>query len=342
MGFINKLLGSSSKGISVLEADKMLRRTNELANIANKTTNRDEFYQSINEIKSILRELSKYEGKLPFSGSPSADLRELERMEEKQIELLEKRIEEKEKHVTKDELDTSYGNELIRKADALIKREDVFMSGVDELLSESGRFIILNGKASIGLIMRKFQIGFNRAAKIMNQLEDIGVVGPESGTAPRKIIATIEEYEKIIKDFEKRVIHENKKEDTHSTNQIDLYNNQFDYMEGHDFEYFCAELLRKNGFSDVKVTQGSGDQGIDILATKDGIKYGIQCKCYSSDIGNKAVQEVFSGKSFYNCHVGVVLTNRYFTSSAKKLAEKNGILLWDRDKLEEMVGRGNG
>ena len=333
MGFINKLLGSSSKGISVFDADKMLRRTNELANIANKTTNRDEFYQSINEIKSILRELSKYEGKLPFSGSPSADLRELERMEDKQIELLEKRIEEKEKHTAKGKLDTSYGNELIRRA-------NVLMSGADELLPESGRFLIQYNKASIGMIMRKFQIGFNRAAKIMNQLEDIGIVGPESGTAPRKIIVTIDEYEKIIKDFEKRVIHENKKEDTYSTNQIDLYNNQFDYMEGHDFEYFCAELLRKNGFSDVKVTQGSGDQGIDILATKDGIKYGIQCKCYSSDIGNKAVQEVYSGKSFYNCHVGVVLTNRYFTSSAKELAEKNGILLWDRDKLEKMVGRG--
>lgn len=115
---------------------------------------------------------------------------------------------------------------------------------------------------------------------------------------------------------------------------------KYDYMEGHEFEYFCADILRKNGFKNVEVTQGSGDQGIDIIAFKDGIKYGIQCKCYSNDIGNKAVQEAFSGKSFYNCHVGVVLTNRYFTASAKELAEKNGILLWDRDKLEEMVGRG--
>lgn len=115
------------------------------------------------------------------------------------------------------------------------------------------------------------------------------------------------------------------------------YKIDFDNMEGHDFEYFCAELLKKNGFSNVEVTQGSGDQGIDILAVKDGIKYGIQCKCYSSDIGNKAVQEAFSGKSFYNCHVGVVLTNRFFTSSAKELAEKNGILLWDRNMLSEFI-----
>lgn len=110
-----------------------------------------------------------------------------------------------------------------------------------------------------------------------------------------------------------------------------------DYMDGHQFEKFCGELLRKNGYYDVDVTKGSGDQGIDIIAFKDGIKFGIQCKCYASDIGNKAVQEAFSGKTYYNCHVGVVLTNRYFTRSANDLAKKNGILLWDRGYLLDMV-----
>lgn len=111
----------------------------------------------------------------------------------------------------------------------------------------------------------------------------------------------------------------------------------FDNMEGHQFEYYCADLLKKNGYSNVIVTQGSGDQGIDILAEKDGIKYGIQCKCYTSDIGNKAVQEAFSGKTFYNCHVAVVLTNRNFTRSAQELAEKNGVLLWGRNKLLSLI-----
>ncbi len=110
-----------------------------------------------------------------------------------------------------------------------------------------------------------------------------------------------------------------------------------DYMDGHQFEKFCGELLRKNGYYDVDVTRGSGDQGIDIIAFKDGIKFGIQCKCYASDIGNKAVQEAFSGKTYYNCHVGVVLTNRYFTRSAIDLAKKNGVLLWDRGHLLDMV-----
>lgn len=146
-------------------------------------------------------------------------------------------------------------------------------------------------------------------------------------------------------DMEER--YENQENASKKQNIIDLdilkntsiTNKEYDSMDGHQFEYFCADILRKNGFERVAVTQGSGDQGIDIIAFKDGIKYGVQCKCYSSDIGNKAVQEAFSGKAFYNCHVGVVLTNRYFTAPAKELAEKNGILLWDRNKLNEMIGK---
>lgn len=110
-----------------------------------------------------------------------------------------------------------------------------------------------------------------------------------------------------------------------------------DNMDGHQFELFCADILRKNNYENVTVTQGSGDQGIDIIAYKDGIKYGIQCKCYSSPIGNHAVQEVFAGKTFYQCHVGIVLTNNYFTPSAKDLAKHNAVVLWDRDKLLQLI-----
>lgn len=111
----------------------------------------------------------------------------------------------------------------------------------------------------------------------------------------------------------------------------------FDNFEGLEFENWCANLLRKNGFYNVEVTKASGDQGVDILAEKNEIKYAIQCKCYSSDLGNSPVQEVHAGKSMYNCHVGAVMTNRYFTSGAKELAKATGVLLWDRDKLLQML-----
>ena len=108
-------------------------------------------------------------------------------------------------------------------------------------------------------------------------------------------------------------------------------------MSGVDFEHFCADLLRLNGFSDVSVTPSSGDQGVDIIAKKDGVKYAIQCKHYSSPVGNTPVQEVSAGKLYYHCHVGVVLTNSIFTKSATELANATNVLLWDSYKLHELI-----
>lgn len=113
--------------------------------------------------------------------------------------------------------------------------------------------------------------------------------------------------------------------------------NVFDDMEGHDFEYFCADLLKKNGFIEVQVTKGSGDYGTDILAEKDGVTYAIQCKCYSDLVGVKAVQEAYAGRDYYDRMVGAVLTNQYFTDPAVKAAQKLKILLWDRGYLESMM-----
>ncbi len=87
-------------------------------------------------------------------------------------------------------------------------------------------------------------------------------------------------------------------------------------MDGHQFEHFCAEVLEKNGFVNVEVTRGSGDHEIDILAVKEDITYAIQCKRYSSNIGNAAVQQAHTGKSLYQRDIAVVLTNQYFTAQA--------------------------
>ena len=113
-------------------------------------------------------------------------------------------------------------------------------------------------------------------------------------------------------------------------------------MEGHDFETWTAEVLREMGFRRVQVTQASGDQGVDVLGEKDGIRYAVQCKRYTVDLGNTPVQEVHAGKDYYHCHVGVVLTNRYFTASAKALAAQTGTLLWDRDWIKRRLQSGQG
>ena len=111
----------------------------------------------------------------------------------------------------------------------------------------------------------------------------------------------------------------------------------FDTLEGHEFEYYCAELLQKKGFIEVEVTKGSGDYGVDILAEKDGVTYAIQCKCYTAPIGVKAIQEAYAGRDYYDRMVGAVLTNQYFTTPAVEAAKKLKILLWDRGYLESML-----
>lgn len=116
-----------------------------------------------------------------------------------------------------------------------------------------------------------------------------------------------------------------------------LSTQDYDNMEGHEFEYFCAEILKKNSFINVEVTQGSGDHGIDVLAEKNAVTYAIQCKCYSSNVGNAAVQQAYTGKGFYRKDIAVVMTNRYFTAQAKQEAQSLGVKLWDRDKLNEMI-----
>ena len=68
----------------------------------------------------------------------------------------------------------------------------------DALFTDAGKFIIEKDKASIGMLQRMFKIGFNRAARIMDQLAEAGVVGEEEGTKPRKILMSKEEFEEFL------------------------------------------------------------------------------------------------------------------------------------------------
>lgn len=70
----------------------------------------------------------------------------------------------------------------------------------DVYFAEAGKFVIEKEKGSIGMLQRMFKVGFNRAARIMDQLEAAGVVGPEEGTKPRKVLMTKEEFEQYIEE----------------------------------------------------------------------------------------------------------------------------------------------
>lgn len=112
---------------------------------------------------------------------------------------------------------------------------------------------------------------------------------------------------------------------------------KIDNMDGHEFEYLCADILKNNGFCNVKVTRGSGDFGVDIVAQRKDKKYAIQCKCYNHKLDNSPIQEVVAGMSSYGCNSAAVMTNQYFTEPAKLLAKRNKVELWDRGILSDMI-----
>ncbi len=109
-----------------------------------------------------------------------------------------------------------------------------------------------------------------------------------------------------------------------------------DTLSGIEFEEYFAKILIKLGYN-AQVTKASGDDGGDIIATKENIKYVFQCKNYSDTVGNKAIQEVYTAKDIYKCDKSIVITNNYFTKQAKKEAEILSVELWDRDKLLQML-----
>lgn len=109
-----------------------------------------------------------------------------------------------------------------------------------------------------------------------------------------------------------------------------------DLMTGDKFEELVVDVLRKSGYS-CSITKKTGDQGVDIVATKDFEKVAVQCKCYNNTVGNHAVMEAVAGSKYYNCNKAMVVTNNYFTKGAIELAKVNGVILWDRDELAKRL-----
>lgn len=104
--------------------------------------------------------------------------------------------------------------------------------------------------------------------------------------------------------------------------------------DGIEFEHWVAKGLSTLGWK-VKVTPPGGDQGIDVLAQKSGVRVGLQCKLYSKAVGNSAVQEASAGRNYYAAHKVAVVTTVGYTTAAKELADANNVILLLADQLQQ-------
>ncbi|EKQ8001606.1 restriction endonuclease [Raoultella ornithinolytica] len=116
-------------------------------------------------------------------------------------------------------------------------------------------------------------------------------------------------------------------------NQVDF--SYHDSMTPYDYECYCADVLNSNGW-DARTTPGSGDQGVDVIAEKNGLTVALQCKKYSNPVGNAAVQEVVSGKDYWGADIAVVITNSTYTPSARALAKVHNVHLLHHEQLTEL------
>lgn len=144
-----------------------------------------------------------------------------------------------------------------------------------------------------------------------------------------KIIGEIMK-ENTMNQFVKRIFKTNDPKDGVQQRRITIAD--VDLMSGSEFEVLVADMFSRMHYM-TRVTKTSGDQGIDVIAERDEVVIGIQTKCYSSSVGNYAIQEAVAGGKFYRCNKIIVVTNRNFTQSAIQLAKANEVVLWDREIL---------
>ena len=107
---------------------------------------------------------------------------------------------------------------------------------------------------------------------------------------------------------------------------------EIDAMDGITFERRLAHLFTSLGYR-VEQTRARGDYGADLVVEKTGERSVVQAKRWTKNVGVKAIQEAVAAKPMYRCDRAIVVTNRYYTQQAKRLAKANGVTLWDRDQL---------
>jgi restriction system protein len=127
---------------------------------------------------------------------------------------------------------------------------------------------------------------------------------------------------------------------TYSKRRTILDRKRMERMDPYDFEKMCASILYDQGWQ-TKLHGGSGDQGIDVEARKGGKLVVIQCKKYSSPLGNKAVQEALAGKVHIKADFAAVVTNATYTKGARELGATTGVHLLhyvDLYRLDKILG----
>lgn len=112
-----------------------------------------------------------------------------------------------------------------------------------------------------------------------------------------------------------------------------------DAMTGVEFEHYVAAVLRGVGYS-VAITRATGDFGVDLIATKDGVRTAVQCKRQARVVNGSAIQQVVAGAAVHDCTMTMVVSNHRYTRAAEHLAGVHNCALVDRTWLARLARGG--
>jgi len=232
----------------------------------------------------------------------------------------------------------------IIRLDKLLLRKNIIISVENLIEFISFKATIKHNDFFDGQIFENDQISFDDV--IINYIE---LTGEDYNSKLDLFLNLLEKHELIDNNFDKDDLLVEIKEKRKEI-ELDLFESQLnndsgkltiddiDIIDGYEFEKLLGKLFKKMGY-EVENTKLSGDQGADLIVKKFNKKIAIQAKNYSDNVTNKAVQEVVAAKKHYNCDEAIVVTNSFFTNSAKKLAMSNNVKLWDRVILSEKVDK---
>ena len=214
----------------------------------------------------------------------------------------------------------------IRRSDELIKQRENRKNNNKEwedflhILNEA-----LEKNAAV--ILRRFRAAYVKD-EYGNVVKDMRDKEIESFLAGAKLITKSKRYDiKKIRQYIKR---------WHAKNMRVFQQSNTVPDNGYDFEHWVAAKLNEAGWA-ASVTQASGDNGVDVIAERDGVSVAVQCKRYAGSVGNKAVQEVFSGMKHMQLDRAVVISTGKYTKAAEILASTTGVLLLSEQDIQNFT-----
>lgn len=231
-------------------------------------------------------------------------------------------------------------NKLLLKKDVNLTEKEILLTcrlkWEEKQKSELKQYLEEGRDDYISKFIKKYNVGDLKSRTYLAEILDKPILDMEK-TLKQEYLKTEEENE--LEEFEKELLEGRKSKNPLEELQTSRWDwEDINQMEGLDFERVLSEIFERLGY-EAEVTQGSGDQGADLIIRKNGEKTVVQAKRYSDNVSNSAIQEVVASKEHYNAEKGMVVTTSDFTSSAESLARSNDIKLWNGSKLRKELNK---